>query len=378
MPLARRQFVIASALTALLGLAGCDSPPEQAAQAPAAPPPAVSVVKVEVQDLRPSVSFTGRVTALDRVDLRARIDGFLEQRNFTEGQDVKSGDLLFVIEKAPYEARVSSARGAVETAQARLQRTEIEYERQATLVKKDVAARSKLDDATAARDEARGDLNRLKAELQQAELQLSYTDIRAPISGRIGRSLISPGNFVSPSSGTLATIVSQDPIDVVFPISQREILKFREESGGAGKAEDLAVYLQFGKGDRYSHTGRINFMDVSVNAGTDTVEVRASFPNPERLLVDGQLVTAVVETNTPQPSLVVPQVAIQIDQGGTFVLVVNSQNKIEVRRVEPGLLDGTVVVIKKGLDAGDLVVTEGVQKVRPGQVVQATVITPEA
>ena len=219
MPLARRQFVIASALTALLGLAGCDSPPEQAAQAPAAPPPAVSVVKVEVQDLRPSVSFTGRVTALDRVDLRARIDGFLEQRNFTEGQDVKSGDLLFVIEKAPYEARVSSARGAVETAQARLQRTEIEYERQATLVKKDVAARSKLDDATAARDEARGDLNRLKAELQQAELQLSYTDIRAPISGRIGRSLISPGNFVSPSSGTLATIVSQDPIDVVFPIS---------------------------------------------------------------------------------------------------------------------------------------------------------------
>ncbi|MGA7267481.1 MAG: efflux RND transporter periplasmic adaptor subunit, partial [Aestuariivirga sp.] len=173
-------------------------------------------------------------------------------------------------------------------------------------------------------------------------------------------------------------IVSQDPIDVVFPISQREILKFREESGGAGKAEDIAVYLQFGKGDRYSHTGRINFMDVSANAGTDTVEVRASFPNPERLLVDGQLVTAVVETNTPQLSLVVPQVAIQIDQAGTFVLVVNSQDKIEVRRVEPGILDGTVVVIKKGLDEGDLVVTEGVQKVRPGQVVQATVITPEA
>ena len=102
--------------------------------------------------------------------------------------------------------------------------------------------------------------------------------------------------------------MSQDPIDVVFPVSQREILKFREESGSAGKAEDLAVYLQFGKGDRYSHTGRINFIDVSVNAGTDTVEVRASFPNPERLLVDGQLVTAVVETDKPQPSLVVPQV----------------------------------------------------------------------
>ncbi|MGL4528207.1 MAG: efflux RND transporter periplasmic adaptor subunit, partial [Aestuariivirga sp.] len=162
------------------------------------------------------------------------------------------------------------------------------------------------------------------------------------------------------------------------PISQREILKFREESGSAGKAEDLAVYLQFGKGDRYSHTGRINFMDVSVNAGTDTVEVRASFPNPERLLVDGQLVTAVVESDKPQPSLVVPQVAIQIDQTGPFVLVVNSENKIEVRRVEPGVSSGMLLVIKKGLQAGDLVVTEGVQKVRPGQAVQATVIMPEA
>jgi membrane fusion protein (multidrug efflux system) len=378
MTLPCRQTIAAGAFFALLALTGCDSAPEQSSQASASPPPAVTVIKTELRDLRPSVSFNGRVTALERVDLQARIDGFLEQRNFTEGHDVSLGDLLFVIEKAPYEARVASARGAVETAQARLARTEIEYERQGTLVKKDVAARSKLDDATAARDEARGDLNRLQAELQQAELQLSYTDIRAPITGRIGRSLISPGNFVSPSSGTLATIVSQDPIDVVFPISQREILKFREENGGAGKAEDLAVYLQFGKGDRYPHAGRINFMDVSVNAGTDTVEVRASFPNPERMLVDGQLVTAVVEADTPQPSLVVPQVAIQIDQTGPFVLVVNSENKIEVRRVEPGGPSGMIVTIKKGLAAGDLVVTEGVQKVRPGQVVQPTMAEPEA
>jgi membrane fusion protein (multidrug efflux system) len=375
MQITRRQLLGASTLTVLL--AGCDSEPQPAPQAAVAPPPSVTVVKAEVQDLRPSFRFNGRVTAVDKVDLLARIDGFLETRNFTEGQDVKTGDLLFVIEKAPYAARVASARGAVETAQARLERTEIEYERQATLVRKDVAARSKLDDATAARDEARGELNRLKADLQQAELQLGYTDIRAPISGRIGRSQFAPGSFVSPSSGTLATIVSQDPIDVVFPVTQREITAVREQRGG-GTATDVAVYLLLGKDKRYAHAGRINFVDVSVNAGTDSVEIRASFPNPERLLVDGQLVTAVVEDDKALPSLVIPQVAIQIDQSGPYVLVVGAENKIEVRRVVPGAIAGMGIAIGEGLKAGEMVVTEGVQKVRPGQTVQPTVVAPES
>ena len=168
MPLARRQLVIASALTALLGLAGCDSPPEQAAQAPAAPPPAVSVVKVEVQDLRPSVSFTGRVTALEVSTCAPGSTASWNSGTSPKAQDVKSGDLLFVIEKAPYEARVASAEGAVETAQARLDRTEIEYEAPGHAGEEGRCCPTKLDDATAARDEARGDLDQLKAELQQA------------------------------------------------------------------------------------------------------------------------------------------------------------------------------------------------------------------
>jgi membrane fusion protein (multidrug efflux system) len=373
---ARGLMILAALLIAPL-LSGCDEAPQQPA-ATQAPPVAVTVVKAETRDLRPSVNFSGRVTALQKVDLRARIEGFLDTQNFTEGASVKTGDLLFVIEKAPYEAKVASAEGAVTTAKARLDRTEIELKRQTTLVSKDAAAQTKLDDARTARDEARGSLDKLEAELRQAKLQLSYTEIRAPIDGRIGRSLLTVGSFVSPSSGTLATIVAQDPIGVTFPVSQRDVQKVREQAQPGASMEDVAVYLQLGKDKRYAETGKVNFVDVQVNTGTDTVDLRAIFPNPQGVLVDGQLVTVVLEAAKANPTLVVPVDAIQVDQSGTFVLIVNSGNKIEVRPVTVGSQSGTGVAIAKGLSEGDRVVVEGVQKVRPGQTVEATEIKPEA
>lgn len=358
-------------------LASCEEAAQQAAPEQA-PPPAVTVVRAETKDLRPSVSFSGRVTALKKVDLLARIEGFLETQNFAEGATVKAGDLLFVIEKAPYQAKVASAEGAAATARARYDRSEIELKRQTTLVAKDAAAQTKLDDAKAARDEAKGSLDRLEAELMQAKLQLSYTEIRAPIGGRIGKSLLTAGSFVSPQSGTLATIVAQDPAGVTFPVSQRDILAVREQAAGGASLSDVTVYLQFGKDQRYPHPGKVDFVDVQVNTGTDAVDVRATFPNPDGVLVDGQLVTAVVESDVPQPTLVVPVSAIQIDQSGPFVLVVNAENKIEVKRVETGSQAGNGVAILKGISEGDRVVIEGVQKVRPGQAVEATEIRPGA
>lgn len=362
-------------LTALL--AGCDDPSQQQAAAPA-PVPAVTVVKVEAKDLRPSVSFSARVEALHKVDLLARIQGFLDQQNFTEGAAVRTGDLLYVIEKAPYEAKVAAAEASVAMARARLDRTEIELTRQTTLVNKEAAAQTKLDDARTARNEAKGQYDKYLAELDQAKLQLSYTEIRAPIDGRIGKSLLSVGSFVSPQSGTLATIVQQDPIGVTFPVSQRDLLAVREKMGDSAKLNDHTVYVEIGKGKRYQYSGQVDFLDVGVNTGTDAVNVRATFPNPQGLLVDGQLVTAVVEAQSAEPRLVVPVNAIQIDQSGPFVLIVNSEKKIEVRRVEPLRQDAGFVAIAKGLSAGDMVVTEGVQKVRPGQVVDATEVKPEA
>lgn len=369
--------VILAVLLLLPLLTGCDEPAQQGA-APQAPPPAVTVVKAEIRDLRPSVSFSARVTALKKVDLRARIEGYLETQNFTDGATVKTGDLLFVIEKAPYEAKVASAQGAVATATARYDRTEIELKRQTTLVAKDAVAQTKLDDARAARDEARGSLDKLIAELAQAKLQLSYTEIRAPIDGRIGMSLLSAGSFVSPSSGTLATIVAQDPIGVTFPVSQRDVLAVREQAAAGATLADVRVNLQLGKDKRYPEPGKVDFVDVQVNTGTDAVNMRATFPNPGGILVDGQLVTAVVEADKAKPTLVVPVGAIQIDQSGAFVLIVNSESKIEVRPVTAGGQAGNGVAITKGLGEGDLVVIEGMQKVRPGQAVEATEIKPEA
>jgi membrane fusion protein (multidrug efflux system) len=343
----------------------------------AGPPPAVSVVKVISESIRPTATFTGRIEAKDKVDLRARVDGFLEKRLFTEGSDVKEGDLLFVIEQGYYKAAVDEAKAGVEKAEATLKLADLEVERQTTLVQRQAGAQAKLDEVTARQGEARGVLLAQKAALERAQLQLSYTEIKAPISGRIGRATVSVGNFVGPSSGPLATIVSQDPIYVTFPVTQREILEIRKEAGTMKKAaEDVVIHLQLADGSRYNQPGKVNFLEVTVSQGTDTVLVRASFPNPDRVLVDGQLVSVVVESEVGEQALLVPQQALQYDQSGAYVLLVDKDNKVEVRRVETGATVGARVVVRKGLKPDERVITQGIQRVRPGQLVQPTELPP--
>ena len=353
-------------LAAIL-LAAVASGPASAQQAPA-----VTVVKVEQREITPASSFTGRIEAKDKVDLRARVDGFLEQQLFTEGQEVKAGDLLFVIEKAPYRAAIETVEAAIARAQATLDRAEIERRRQQDLVRKQAAAQARLDDASANADEARADLQRQQANLTTAELDLGYTDVKAPISGRIGRSTFSVGNFVGPQSGTLATIVSQDPMYVTFPVTQRQLLTVRKNAA-AGNTDptDLAVKVRLADGTVYGEVGRLNFVDVQFSAGTDTVQVRATIPNPEGLLVDGQLVSVIVETAKPEAALVIPQQAVQIDQAGRYVLKVDTESKVQVQRITIGAERDGFYVVTNGLTEGERVITEGLQKVRPGMVVDA-------
>lgn len=369
---AGRTLVIAALLVSTIAMSR--SAAAQESGKPAAALTSVSVIRAIEKDIRPSLSFTARVEATDKVELRARVDGFLEQRLFTEGQDVKAGDLLFVMEKGQYEAAVVQAKGAIESGEAVLALAKIEVDRQTTLVAKSAAPQSQLDLATAKQREATGNLSQLRAALDKAKLDLGYTDISAPLAGRIGRSQYSIGNFVGPSSNVLATIVSQDPIYVNFSVSQREILAIREKLGSTGKLGDQVnaaiVRVQLADGKMYPEPGKVSFVDVTVDQGTDTVPVRASFANPDRVLIDGQLVNVIVEGGTAETALVVPQAAIQIDQAGPFALVVNKENKIEVRRIEPGQVQGAELAVTKGLASGDMVVTEGIQKVRPGQVVE--------
>lgn len=350
-------------------LVGCEKP-EAPANSETEPPPAVTVVAVTREAVAPTTSFTGRVEAVDSVDLRARVEGFLERRLFEEGADVAVGDVLFVLEKAPYEASVERVKATVARAEATLQLATIDRKRQQELVKRQVAAQAKLDEAIAKEGEARADLQRQQAELRQAELDLGYTEIRAPIAGRIGQAVFSVGDYVAPSSGALATIVSQDPIKVVFPVTQRELLEVRRKAGeGQRDPREIKVKVELADGSAYQHTGTIDFVDVAADPGTDTVAIRAELANPDRLLIDGQLVGVVVETAAAEPVLLIPQQSLQADQQGIFVLVVDAEDKVQVRRVTvERSLEGRTI-ISSGLAEGERVITEGIQKVRPGQVV---------
>ena len=340
------------------------------------PPAAVTVTPVAEDKITPTVTFTGRVQAQDKVDLRARIDGFLEKRLFNEGQDVKKGDLLFVIEQAPYKSAIAEIKAEIQKAEATLTLADIEVKRATDLVAKQVGTQKRLDDVTMQQARSRGEIARLKASLEKAELYLSYTEIRAPLAGRIGRATVSVGNYVGPSSEPLATIVRQDPIYVSFPVTQREMLQIRKEQKGQKDQKsahpETTIYVRLADGSRYGQAGKADFVDVTVSQGTDTVLVRATIPNPNRVLVDGQLVTVVAEVGKPQPALLIPQQALQMDQAGPFVLVVDGDSKVEVRRIEVGPVSGAQVTVTKGLKTGDKVITEGVQKVRPGDLVQTT------
>jgi membrane fusion protein (multidrug efflux system) len=373
----RAALIAAPLLVALAGLAACEKKEQAAAPPPA--PPAVIVAKVVRSEVTPSSTFTGRIEAVDKVDLRARVSGFIEKQLFTEGADIKAGELMFTLEKDEYEAQVNLTKATISRAEAALQLADIETGRQTQLVKKEVKAQSTLDVALAEQAQSRADVERQKAELQKAELDLKYTDIVSPISGRVGRAVFSVGDFVGPDSGTLTTIVSQDPIYVTFPVSQRELLQVRREAQAAGTdPRNVTVKVRLADNTVFEHAGKLNFVDVAVSTSTDTVAVRAELPNPDRLLVDGQLVTAIVESSEPESVLQIPVAAVQIDQAGRYVLVVDKEKKVEVRRVEIDRVHEGNIVITKGLEEGESVITEGIQKVRPQQVVQPTEATGQA
>jgi membrane fusion protein (multidrug efflux system) len=359
-------------LVALLSIAAPAAIAQDAPTSSAEPPPAVTVVRVALKPVTPTTTFTGRIEAIDEVVLRARVPGYLEQRLFQEGAEVRTGDLLFTIEKAPYLATINEITATIERVKATLQLAEIEVARQSKLVKTQAAAQFKLDEARARLGETRGDLMRQQAALERARLDLSYTEIKAPIDGRIGRAAYSVGDFVGPDSGALATIVAQDPMYVAFPVSQRQLLDIRNEAKKRGTDPgDVTVRLRLADGSTYRESGKLDFVDVQVDPGTDSVQVRAKLPNPDRLLIDRQLVTVLAETAEPELRLMIPQQALQADQAGMFVLVVDKENKVQLRRIVTGERQATGVVVAEGLSENERVITEGIQKVRPAQVVDA-------
>ena len=332
--------------------------------------PSVGTVYAERKSIAKTLDFIGRVEAIDRVVVQARVKGYLEKVIFKEGDAIKKGDALYQIEKGTFQAAVEDAQGALERAKAAKALSEIQLQRKEELLAKQAGTAVARDEALAADEEARGAMLQAQARLDQANINLGYTDITSPISGKISRTSVTAGNVVSPDSGPLTQIVSQDPMYVTFPVSQRDLLQ-AQVSGRGGEIKDIKVRLRFADSSMYQQEGTINFIDVSVNRATDTVVARATMPNPAGILIDGQLVGVVLETGRPDERVVVPQAALIADQEGVYVFIVED-GKAAVRRVKTGGESGANIVVLDGLKGGEQVIVEGLQSVRPGQDVMAT------
>jgi membrane fusion protein, multidrug efflux system len=371
----RVRFLAAICLVVPL-LAGCEE------RKPAAAPPATPAVGVRpaaMKGVSRSFEFVGRIKAVDKVEVRARVEGFLEKVLFREGQDVKAGDLLYQIEKVQFQTQVDQAKSNLAAAEADATNAHLQYGRQLALSQHQWSPQSVVDQNKAANDTGQAKVLQTRAALRQAEVNLDYTDIRSPIAGRVGRTAYTLGNLVNPASGVLATIVSQDPIYVLFPVSVRDLDIIREarrrEGGGLAKIE---IRVRLPDGREYPQRGLWNLTDPLVDPQTDTVIMRATIPNPERQLNDGQFVTAVIRERQEEPRLVVPQSALQVDQAGRYVLVVDDQHKVEQRRIQTGPNQATDVVVTAGLHEGEKVIVDGIQKVRAGQVVQEAALPTRA
>lgn len=361
------RFLSPLALTVLLGACG-----QQAAQAP--PPTEVTVVTARSQPLVNRVQLPGRVQAVRYAEVRARVDGIVEKRLYEEGTDVKAGTELFLIDPRELRNKLNSVRATLARAEAEAANAEQNVARYEGLVAEEAISKQEYDAAVARLRTARADVEQMRAQLESAELSLSYTRVTSPIDGRAGRAQVTEGALVSASAATLLTTVEQlDPIYVNFSQSSSEILAIRREmtTGQLQFPElgNVVVRLQLEDGSPYPNPGHLNFFAMSIDEATGTAALRAVFPNPDRILLPGQFVTAHIEAGIRPKGMLIPQRAVRLTAQGASVLVVNADNVVENRTVEVGTLQGSEWDILKGLEEGERVIVDGIQKVQPGQTV---------
>lgn len=381
------------ALSAALAMAAGPAISQQSQTQQASPPPAVIVAPVKDEQISQTAQYVGRVQAIQQTDLKARVEGFLKAVDFQEGALVKSGELLYQIETGPYEAALAGAQAALAAgeaaqagAQAALNQSDLTLERQKTLLKSNTVSQAVVDQAQAARDEAYAQVQSAEAQIasanaqiQTAQLNLSYTKVISPIDGRIGKTNYTIGNLVSPSSGTLATVVQMDPIRVVFSIAEREYVDVVERVRAEMKdgqpdpdkdvRSDFVPELVLPNGETYDSKGTISFVDNQVDPQTGTIAVYADFANPAYVLVPGQFVTVTVEIGQPQTLPVIPAGAVLQDKQGPYVLVVGTDDRAQIRRIETAKKTASGWAVSKGLTQGETIIVDGIQKVQPGMVV---------
>jgi membrane fusion protein, multidrug efflux system len=350
-------------------------------------PPAVGVVRVSRQQITQTNEFIGRIQAVGRVALVARVTAFLEKRAFVEGAEVKTGDLLYLLEQPPFQAQVDFNKATIAQLEAQHRNAELTLERAQYLLKTVAGQQANVDSALASERSLAAQIAGAQAQLQTAEINLGYTEIRAPINGKISATAVTEGNVVSPTSGTLATLVSQDPMYVIFPISARTGLELRDRYVPKGGFSAVQIRLRLPNRKIYDQVGHLDYVSPTIDENTDTITLRGVIPNPllpgteasrqtVRELTDGEFVTVLLEGVQPIEVLAIPRSAVLSDQQGDYVYVVDAQNRAQVRRIHLGQSTPSTAVVTNGLEEGELVISEGVQRARPGEVVSPGPASP--
>ena len=375
---------VAVALLAILSLAA----PTVGARAQGKPggPPTVGVMKAEMKPITESTEFIGRIEAIGKVAIVARVTAFMEKVDFVDGAEVKKGDLLYELERPPFQADLDAKKAVADQFQAQLTNAKISEERASALLRTNAGAQATLDSATAAEKALAAQLLGANASVQTSQINLDYTRILAPIDGKLGRTKITPGNVVSGSSGTLVTLVSQDPMYVSFPVAVRTLIQLRDKYAGNGGFKAVTIKVKLPNGKIYGQAGTLNFVDNTVATGTDTIVLRGNIPNPVldipsssgriRELSDNEFVTVLLEGVKPVEVLAIPRSAVLLDQSGEYVYVVGADNKAQRRDVKLGTSTPAVAAVTSGLKPGELIVTEGVQRVKNGAAVTPQLPTP--
>lgn len=359
---------------------GCEGKKTAAAAGMGGGPPEVSVSVPVEREVVESVVFTGQTEAVDSVEIRARVSGYLTKVLFKAGSEVKVGDPLFEIDPRPYQSEVDRIQGELDGAQSRLKRLEADLKRSEDLFKKKIITPEEYEKVVADRDETVAAIRSREASLETAKLDLSFSSITAPIAGRVSREQISVGNLVSTDTTLLTDIVSQDPIYVYFDMDEQTLLRVKKMTRDKQlkTLDESQPPIELGLADEegYPHQGVIDFAENKLTAGTGTIRVRGKFPNEDRALVPGMFCRVLLKLGAPRAALLVPERAIGSDQQRKFVLVVGPDDTVESRTVTLGRLEGHLRVIENGLKAGERVIVNGLQRARSGVKVKTMTVDP--
>ncbi len=359
-------------LFVFLGIAGC----RQANKFVAPPPPTVTVAHPVERAVADTIEFVGTTQPTQIVDLRARVNGYLEKIQFEDGSIVKAGDPLFLIEQAPYQSVLDAARAAEQKATASLALAQSQYRRMEPLLRNSVVTQEELDVQAAQVATSKADVSAAQAAIRKAELDLKYTQITAPISGRIGRHMVDIGNLVQSGTTQLAVIQAIDPIYAYFDVSENDLLRFmamlRNHELPDPEKNPPLLHLGLANEQGFPHEGHVDFRELGVDTATGTSKRRGIFPNPGWQLIPGMFVRIQASIGDPKPRLLVEERAIGSDQRGDYLLVVNEKKVVEYRPVQLGIHVNDLRVVESGIQATDQVVVNGLQRARPG-----TPVTPE-